>query len=57
MLLDGEIALVREATLTYGEIKGFTLYATRTISSGGGEELLELARTNLRELDIELKGQ
>jgi pyruvate dehydrogenase (quinone) len=39
--------------LTYGEIKGFTLYATKTILSGGGEELIELARTNLRELDVE----
>jgi pyruvate dehydrogenase (quinone) len=39
--------------LTYGEIKGFTLYATRTILSGGGEELIELARTNLRELEVE----
>src|SRR6202044_3869524 len=39
--------------LTYGEIKGFTLYATRTILSGGGEELVELARTNLRELEVE----
>jgi pyruvate dehydrogenase (quinone) len=24
--------------LTYGQIKGFTLYATRTILSGPGEE-------------------
>ena len=39
--------------LTYGEIKGFTLYATRTVLSGGGEELVELAKTNLRELEIE----
>jgi pyruvate dehydrogenase (quinone) len=39
--------------LTYGQIKGFTLYATRTILSGGGEELVELARTNLRQLEIE----
>jgi pyruvate dehydrogenase (quinone) len=39
--------------LTYGQIKGFTLYATRTILSGGGGELLELATTNLREVDIE----
>ena len=39
--------------LTYGEIKGFTLYATRTILSGGGEELIELTKTNLRELDTE----
>ena len=39
--------------LTYGEIKGFTLYATRTILSGGGEELVELTKTNLRELEAE----
>ena len=39
--------------LSYGELKGFTLYATRTILSGGGEELIDLARTNVRELDIE----
>ena len=39
--------------LSYGEIKGFTLYATRTVLSGGGEELVELAKTNLRELDVE----
>jgi pyruvate dehydrogenase (quinone) len=39
--------------LTYHEIKGFTLYATRTILSGGGGELVELARTNLRELEAE----
>ena len=39
--------------LTYGQIKGFTLYATRTILSGGGEELVELTRTNLRELEAE----
>ena len=39
--------------LTFGQIKGFTLYATRTILSGGGEELVELAKTNLRELAAE----
>jgi pyruvate dehydrogenase (quinone) len=39
--------------LTYGELKGFTLYATRTILSGGGEELIELTKTNLRELEVE----
>ena len=37
--------------LTYGQLKGFTLYATRTILSGGGAELVELTRTNLRELE------
>jgi pyruvate dehydrogenase (quinone) len=39
--------------LTYGEIKGFSLYATRTILSGGGGELLHLARTNLRDVEAE----
>jgi len=39
--------------LTCGELKGFTLYATRTVLSGGGEELVELTKTNLRELDVE----
>ena len=39
--------------LTYGQIKGFTLYATRTILSGGGAELVELTKTNLRELEAE----
>jgi pyruvate dehydrogenase (quinone) len=40
--------------LTYGQIKGFTLYATRTVLSVGEEELLELTKTNLRELEAEL---
>ncbi|HYZ57137.1 MAG TPA: ubiquinone-dependent pyruvate dehydrogenase [Streptosporangiaceae bacterium] len=39
--------------LSYGEIKGFTLWATRTIMSGEGNELIELTRTNLRQLEIE----
>jgi pyruvate dehydrogenase (quinone) len=39
--------------LTYGQLKGFTLYATRTILSGGGEELVELTKSNLRELEVE----
>jgi pyruvate dehydrogenase (quinone) len=39
--------------LTYGQIKGFTLYATKTVPSGGGKELVELTKTNLRELDVE----
>ena len=33
--------------LTFGQIKGFTLYATRTILSGGGDELVDLATENL----------
>jgi pyruvate dehydrogenase (quinone) len=39
--------------LKYGQVKGFTLYATRTILSGGGEEVYELAKTNLRQLATE----
>jgi pyruvate dehydrogenase (quinone) len=39
--------------LTYDQVKGFSLYATRTILSGGGEELFELARTNLRDVEVE----
>jgi pyruvate dehydrogenase (quinone) len=35
-------------TITYEQIKGFTLYATRTILSGHGDELIDLADTNLR---------
>ena len=39
--------------LTLEQIKGFTLYATRTILSGRGDEILELAKTNLRALAVE----
>jgi pyruvate dehydrogenase (quinone) len=33
--------------ITYEQIKGFTLYATRTILSGRGDELIDLAATNI----------
>jgi pyruvate dehydrogenase (quinone) len=39
--------------LTYGQIKGFTLYATRTVLSGNGDELIELTKSNLRDLEID----
>ncbi len=39
--------------LTYEQIKGFTLYATRTVLSGEGSELIELTKANLRELEVE----
>ncbi|MEE4542476.1 ubiquinone-dependent pyruvate dehydrogenase [Streptomyces sp. V4-01] len=39
--------------ITYEQLKGFTLYATRTILSGRADEIVELARTNLRELGRE----
>jgi pyruvate dehydrogenase (quinone) len=35
------------------QAKGFTLYATRTILSGGADEIIELAKTNLRQLASE----
>ena len=55
-LVDVDVArqeLSMPPRLTYGQIKGFTLYATRTIFSGQGDELVELARTNLRQLESE----
>ena len=33
--------------------KALPPYATGTILSGGGEELVELTKTNLRELEVE----
>jgi hypothetical protein len=33
--------------LTIDEIKGFTLFAGRTLLSGRGDELIDLARTNV----------
>lgn len=38
--------------ITLEQLKGFTLFATRTILSGRADEIVELARTNLRELRI-----
>jgi pyruvate dehydrogenase (quinone) len=34
-------------TITVGHIKGFTLYVTRSVLSGRGDELIDLARTNV----------
>ena len=39
--------------ITIGEAKGFALWATRSVLSGAGDELLEVAATNLRQLAIE----
>ncbi len=36
--------------ITLAQVKGFTLYATRTVLSGRGSEIVELARTNLQQL-------
>ncbi len=32
------------------QAKGFALYTTRTILSGNGDEIIELAKSNLRQL-------
>jgi pyruvate dehydrogenase (quinone) len=34
-------------TITFEQVKGFTLYATRTLLSGRGDELIDLAETNV----------
>jgi pyruvate dehydrogenase (quinone) len=34
-------------TITFQQIKGFTMYATRTVLSGRGDELVDLATTNI----------
>jgi pyruvate dehydrogenase (quinone) len=34
-------------TITFEQVKNFTLYATRTVLSGRGEELIDLAKTNV----------
>lgn len=36
--------------VTAEQVKGFTLYAIRTVLSGRGDELLDLARANFRQL-------
>lgn len=37
-------------SVTKAQLKGFTLYALRTVASGRGDELIDLARANLRQL-------
>jgi pyruvate dehydrogenase (quinone) len=39
--------------VTAGQAKGFALWATRSVLSGNGDELLEVAATNLRQLVLE----
>jgi pyruvate dehydrogenase (quinone) len=43
-----ELALPPKISLE--QAKGFALYTTRTILSGGGDEIIELAKSNLRQL-------
>ncbi|MHA6667662.1 ubiquinone-dependent pyruvate dehydrogenase [Homoserinimonas sp. A447] len=37
-------------SITAEQVKGFALYAFRTVMSGRGDELIDLARTNLRQI-------
>lgn len=37
-------------TITASQVKGFALFALRTVMSGRGDELIDLARTNLRQI-------
>lgn len=37
-------------SITAAQAKGFTLYSLRTVLSGRGDELLDLAKANLRQL-------
>jgi pyruvate dehydrogenase (quinone) len=39
--------------VTAEQARGFTLWATRSILSGRGDEVIEVAKTNLRELALE----
>ena len=39
--------------ITLGQAKGFSIFALRTILSGGADEIVELAKTNLRQLGKE----
>jgi pyruvate dehydrogenase (quinone) len=36
--------------VTAEQVKGFTLYAIRTVLSGRGDELIDLAKTNIRQI-------
>ncbi|MEH0929891.1 ubiquinone-dependent pyruvate dehydrogenase [Micromonospora sp. CPCC 205558] len=38
--------------ITYEQLKGFTLFATRTVLSGRADEIVELVKTNLHELPL-----
>jgi pyruvate dehydrogenase (quinone) len=39
--------------ITFAQTKGFTLWATRSILSGKGDEVLDIAKANLRQLALE----
>ena len=39
--------------ITFDQARGFTLWATRSVLSGDGGTVLEVAKTNLRQLALE----
>ena len=39
--------------ITAGQATGFTLWATRSVLSGRGDEILKVAKANARELELE----
>ena len=43
----GQQELSLPPAISFGQIKAFSLYATRSVLSGRGDELIELARTNV----------
>jgi len=43
--------------VTAGQAKGFALWATRSVLSGAGDEVLEVAATNLRQLALEFTAR
>jgi pyruvate dehydrogenase (quinone) len=40
-------------TVSFAQARGFTLWATRSVLSGDGSAVLEVAKTNLRQLAVE----
>ena len=51
MTLRQEVSLPPRITLK--QAAGFTLWATRSVLSGGGDVVLDVARTNLRQLALD----
>ena len=53
VILGQHVMPPRAGQITYDQARGFTLWATRSILSGHGDEVLEVAKSNLRELAVE----
>jgi hypothetical protein len=44
---DGGVAILAGDLITLDQVKGFRLYATRSVLSGRGDELIDLVKTNV----------